>query len=1535
MQVPEEVIGGVQLSAVCLMWDRAQNQAGRVVEGWIRDSALINMNEARIPTRKQADCESAPDVILANKFFFKKDTSQESRCFRTKEVKWSDHHVVTCDLIMELGEAFGFEAEQGDSDDSAQQVDDEEFVRAFSFVEWDAEAGEYKHGEWKDDFRAAVDRILGARATASTCPDSGHARKGIALWEGGPTGPAGLIAGDLDANFSLRDAQDAVAALQGAMWSAACETIPHRRVFGRKMRAEVARQESTGGGPPRDNLARAAEAEADAERWGKMDPKAVWKEVNAARGKNAWSTKEPPRLVKPDLQTRRAHLERTCGDKAEGMDLDGVNKGLKEKKVTAKPSLGESTGDSKEIADIFTKYFQEKVKKAYADNGVPFRDKGDLRRLKDQVMKDTAREVATDSDWRLTWTEFRAAISGLQSGRSPGMDRITHEMVKALTGTRAEVMLFRALRVILMRGGYPSAGKNIRIAPVGKLGVPVFLEFLFRPVSLCSVMAKVYDRILDRRASLLLEGAVRSLWALATPSGEGEPELAKVLCECALRGVDPQGDALPPRPSAIPNFSVAYRLSFCKELATILLIDFIMDNPAAVLLLNDCVQGFDVVDHTTMVSAFERFGAPASMQSQVIHFLSGRRLRVQGGKWWSLEVGKPQGSPLSGTAYNGNTSLVNREWASSYPPKEFQPTQYSDDAGAACTKRVADGQGYDETAQEKLEKTGKRYYQFYDAAKRRRVEYEKEKPRKADRPGTSLGTQFDGTYDFQGHAATTAGKVRDEFGSLTKVRGMRPSMKADVVLACVYPAATSNSIPAFPFFRMAAKRKIVSLITAAVKGNLALPRLAPSYCIFRGSGLPDPAQVFLVESLMVFVRGVVLKVWRHDDPSPSSARESGSLAIRPGPSLADEDFSFGTLDRDVGLLQAAVDRACESEELDRLLSSMVDDVTRDWEQLQTPVLSQLLEGAWEWDQVERRAIDFCVRHDWAEAFEEAWSYFCAQNAPPPPPSIPDSADAQAVFDRFFPGNSTTEWSQAVEDERSCASSAEACLGVPGPAPRCVYVGPSAFEPGFPIGLGLTSVVDDEVIGLDDGIAEPDPGNAGDDEPEAREGVAGQIFHGSALAGGGVNPIWTREEKPWTVLMSNHLSCFPSVVEEIRRERVPFGRKFWKGLSLDSWSMDRMSQKVAGVTLSKIRDRAKSDEVRKQVAKWVQDFLEEELARPGVVACATDGAVRTMAGDGQREIRGGAGAVVWYNDSAVPIAASKLPVLGVCGVSPDSFDCETVAGTMLPDLLIKSLASIASNIVRIYVVSDSESLLLALLNFSDESNPILVPLLRQWERIPLVFGLKVEVVFMWVPGHLQNSFNQSADYVAEAATQWGPPGTRPVKFASKTLTPSVLRRIFYWSTRHLRSPHSRPPSLYFRERFDRLGPFRPPRGLFRNGTQEQLYMFLWIGYATDGVLGMSRIRHATRPDNNASSGSVSQTQYHCALKTQVAEVLQFVKLVADKKPGFLPPHLRAGLTDLPPRGSSFSKSSKKKMKIAATLSDDQMNKLDTLAGTAIA
>eukprot|EP00392_Amoebophrya_sp_AT5.2_P010686 g10751.t1 len=175
--------------------------------------------------------------------------------------------------------------------------------------------------------------------------------------------------------IAFRAQEDAITALQGAMWAAACETIPSRRVFGRKLRAEAAKKEGDMEGPPRDNAARAAEAEADAERWGKMDPKAVWKEVNAARGKYAWSTKEPPRLVKPDLQTRRAHLERTCGDNAEGLDLDGVNKALKEKKVTAKPPLGESTGDQKEIADIFTRYFQEKVKKAYADNGVPFRDK--------------------------------------------------------------------------------------------------------------------------------------------------------------------------------------------------------------------------------------------------------------------------------------------------------------------------------------------------------------------------------------------------------------------------------------------------------------------------------------------------------------------------------------------------------------------------------------------------------------------------------------------------------------------------------------------------------------------------------------------------------------------------------------------------------------------------------------------------------------------------------------------------------------------------------------------------------------------------------------------------------------------------------------------------------------------------------------------------------------------------------------------------------------------------------------------------------
>eukprot|EP00392_Amoebophrya_sp_AT5.2_P019519 g20384.t1 len=114
------------------------------------------------------------------------------------------------------------------------------------------------------------------------------------------------------------------------------------------------------------------------------------------------------------------------------------------------------------------------------------------------------------------------------------------------------------------------------------------------------------------------------------------------------------------------------------------------------------------------------------------------------------------------------------------------------------------------------------------------------------------------------------------------------------------------------------------------------------------------------------------------------------------------------------------------------------------------------------------------------------------------------------------------------------------------------------------------------------------------------------------------------------------------------------------------------------------------------------------------------------------------------------------------------------------------------------------------------------------------------------------------------------------------------------------------------------------------------MYLWIGYAADGVLGMSRIRHASRPDDEAQSGipeTVRPTPSEVAtrLKTKVSEVLKFIKLVADNKPGFLPPHLKAGLGELPPSGSTFGKPSKDKLKVPATLSMNQMGALDLLAG----
>eukprot|EP00392_Amoebophrya_sp_AT5.2_P005951 g5961.t1 len=242
------------------------------------------------------------------------------------------------------------------------------------------------------------------------------------------------------------------------------------------------------------------------------------------------------------------------------------------------------------------------------------------------------------------------------------------------------------------------------------------------------------------------------------------------------------------------------------------------------------------------------------------------------------------------------------------------------------------------------------------------------------------------------------------------------------------------------------------------------------------------------------------------------------------------------------------------------------------------------------------------------------------------------------------------------------------------------------------------------------------------------------------------------------------------------------------------------------------------------------------------------------------------------------------------------------------------------------------------------------------------------------GHQRNLHNDAADYLANRATQWGPIGTGPERFAVKTLTPAILRRELYKDTKHLRSPHTNPPSQYMKRRFSLLGAFRPPRDTFPATGQEFIYLSLWLGYTRPGLMGMGEILYERdnkkpyytcalcgkkvhnldhfvfqcrgNPDARAPGGqwrdgfdlrtmrglfgieqmdNLRRSDVVRTLKEEPRRVLGFIRAAADADPAcsILPDYTRQSLKTLPLATASLQKVQSSSEKLPSTITEAKL------------
>eukprot|EP00971_Amphidinium_carterae_P348335 6490438-Amphidinium_carterae.1 len=105
----------------------------------------------------------------------------------------------------------------------------------------------------------------------------------------------------------------------------------------------------------------------------------------------------------------------------------------------------------------------------------------------------------------ITRAELDGALRHLPSGKAAGPDLILPEFLHHL-GPRARDHLLKLFNAFLCLGTVPSFLRKATIVPIPKPGKPLTEAEHFRPISLTSVVAKAYERVLSKRLQYYLEG---------------------------------------------------------------------------------------------------------------------------------------------------------------------------------------------------------------------------------------------------------------------------------------------------------------------------------------------------------------------------------------------------------------------------------------------------------------------------------------------------------------------------------------------------------------------------------------------------------------------------------------------------------------------------------------------------------------------------------------------------------------------------------------------------------------------------------------------------------------------------------------------------------------------------------------------------------------------------------------------------------------------------------------------------------------------
>lgn len=240
----------------------------------------------------------------------------------------------------------------------------------------------------------------------------------------------------------------------------------------------------------------------------------------------------------------------------------------------------------------------------------------------EETIRSLEMEVDTSNILRTSPSEISSIIKGLRNSKSPGFDEINNKLLKQLP-KKALIALNHIFNACMRFSYFPVAWKNAKVIAIQKPGKDPFNSSSYRPISLLSSLAKIFERILLSRINLHIYDE-----------------------------------------NIIPNQQFGFRkFHSCNHqlarVASNIRLNIEMKKSTGLVLL-DIEKAFDCVWHDALIFKMKILNFPTHLIKIIQSFLSGRTFSVCVNDSTSAQkkipAGVPQGAVLSPTLYNIFTS---------------------------------------------------------------------------------------------------------------------------------------------------------------------------------------------------------------------------------------------------------------------------------------------------------------------------------------------------------------------------------------------------------------------------------------------------------------------------------------------------------------------------------------------------------------------------------------------------------------------------------------------------------------------------------------------------------------------------------------------------------------------------------------------------------------------------------------------------------------------------------------------------------------